>query len=366
MRDCVDKKTRDPNMELLRIIAMVMIVSHHFAVHSGFDLEAGAVTLPRAWIEWMAMGGKVGVDIFVLISGYFLIGDAGRMFDLKKILRFWGQVFFYSMGAYLVFGAAGVSGFSVKTFIKAAFPITFSAYWFASTYFVMYLLHPFVNKFLLGFKKKEYQRLLILQFTCWCVIPTFTTSSYQGNSLIWFLCLYSLAGYIRLFGLDLRIRSGHYLGMWIVFSSLTYLSAVVLCILEERFAVLAGHSRYFYGAEKLSVFLVSVSLFMAVERAKVRCPAWINLFASATFGVYLIHDNNIVRYFLWRDVAKNSRYQDSAFLIIYSVIVVALVYILCTAIDLVRKYTVEKIYLKAVDACIKNRSFCSSINGCKK
>lgn len=366
MRNRVDKKTRDPNMESLRIIAMVMIVFHHFAVHSGFELEAGVVTLPRAWIELTAMGGKVGVDIFVLISGYFLIHDVGRSFDSRKILRFCGQVFFYSIGFYLVFGAAGVIDFSIETFIKAAFPITFSAYWFASTYFVLYLLHPFLNKFLLGLKKKEYQRLLILQLTCWCVIPTFTTSSYQGNALIWFICLYSLAGYIRLFGLDPRIRSGHYLCMGAFFSALTYLSTIVLCILEERYTVLAGHSRYFLGAEKLSVFLISVSLFMAVERAKVQFPAWIGLFASATFGVYLIHDNNIVRYFLWRDVAKNSAYQDSAFLIVYSVIVVGVVYILCTAVDLVRRYTVEKIYMKAVDACIKNRSFCSSINGCKK
>lgn len=74
------------------------------------------------------------------------------------------------------------------------FPITFSEWWFASTYFVLLLIHPFLNKFLNNLKK-SYQELLILLIVCWSIIPTFTNSEYQGNSFLWFMTLYAIAGY---------------------------------------------------------------------------------------------------------------------------------------------------------------------------
>ena len=58
--------------------------------------------------------------------------------------------------------------------------------------------------------------------------------------------------------------------------------------------------------------------------------------ASATFGVYLIHDNNLVRPFLWRVVFKNASFQNSPYLIPYSIGVVILVYVACTAIEILR------------------------------
>ena len=68
-----EKKERNSNFELLRIIAMLMIVFHHFSVHGGFNYELTDISFNRLWLYFISMGGKIGVDIFVLISGYFLI-----------------------------------------------------------------------------------------------------------------------------------------------------------------------------------------------------------------------------------------------------------------------------------------------------
>lgn len=76
---------------------------------------------------------------------------------------------------------------------------------------------------------------------------------------------------------------------------------------------------------------------------KIKHHRWINIAASATFGVYLIHDNNYMRHFLWIDFFNNANYQDSLLLIPYSIIVVIMVYVSCTAIELLRQYTIEKI-----------------------
>lgn len=67
-------KIRNSSIELLRILAMIMIVSCHFATHGGFSFDVKIVSIPRLWWSFIEMGGNLGVDIFVLISGYMLSG----------------------------------------------------------------------------------------------------------------------------------------------------------------------------------------------------------------------------------------------------------------------------------------------------
>ncbi len=79
---------RNSSIELLRIITMFMIVSCHFATHGGFSFNPQTLSIPRFWWNVLEMGGNFGVDVFVLISGYFLINSKGVNF--KRILKFWG------------------------------------------------------------------------------------------------------------------------------------------------------------------------------------------------------------------------------------------------------------------------------------
>lgn len=338
---------RNSAMELLRIISMIMIVFHHFAVHGGFSFGT-TLSIPHLWYNFIIMGGKIGVDIFVLISGYFLINNDSKTFVVNKIIKFIGQVFFYSVGIFVVCGLTGIIDWSIKSLIKATLPITFSQWWFASTYFVLYLLHPYLNKLLRSIEKPIYQRFLLLLVVCWSIIPTFTTSSFQSNSLWWFFTLYSIAGYIRLYGLNRKFTTKHYFLFYLISSALTYSSSIIFTVFGSKWDIFAKHITYFYGQEKLTILSVSLCLFMCFATLKMNYHKWINMMASATFGVYLIHDNNIIRKSLWIDWFRNAEYQDSLLLIPYSILVVAAVYIVCTAVDLLRQYIVEIPCMKVV------------------
>lgn len=340
---------RNSAIECLRIIAMVMIMSCHFATHGGFSFSTQTVTVPQLWWNLLEMGGNFGTNVFVIISGYFLINDHGSVFNFKRILKFWGQIVFYSVIIYLVFYIAGQNEFSKKGFIEMFFPITFNSWWFASTYFVLYLIHPFLNMLLRKLDKSTYQKLLVMLIIIWCIIPTFTTSAYQSNSLLWFVTLYSVAGYVRLFGLNPKFTAKHYFIFWLLFSVLRYLSCVSLIIIGTKVPFAAENSLRFYGTQSVLTFLSALSLFMCFETINMGNHKWINTIASATFGVYLIHDNDFVRPFLWQTLFKNAQYQDSLLLIPYSIFVVAIVYVSCTLIDLIRKNTAERLWLKAVD-----------------
>lgn len=86
------KTSRNSSIELLRIISMAMIVACHFATHGDFSFDTKSLFIPRLWWDFIEMGGNLEVDIFVLISGYFLITDSGKIFNLKRILKFWEGV----------------------------------------------------------------------------------------------------------------------------------------------------------------------------------------------------------------------------------------------------------------------------------
>ena len=344
-----NKKVRNSCLEFLRIIAMVMIVFHHFAVHGGFDFNSASMTLPRLWYDFISIGGKIGVNVFVLISGYFLVENKSDIFNFKRIIKFVSQILFYSVLFFVIGFLFFNKDTGLKTLLKTVFPLTFGKWWFASSYFVLYLLHPFINKLLYSLDKKTYQKFLILLITCFSVIPTFLTSDFQSNNLVWFICLYCIAGYLKLYGLNEKIKSKHYFALWILFTVLTYLSCVLISVVEIKFFGNATHQYYFYSQEKIPVVLTSIALFMAFATMKNRYSKIVNVIASATFGVYLIHDEKTISDFLWKEFFEVNKYQDSLYIVVYSIITVVLIYAVCTLIDLARIYILEKPFMKMIN-----------------
>lgn len=359
---------RNSSIELLRIISMIMIVFHHFARHGEFQFYDYELTVPKLWYNFIIMGGKIGVNIFVLISGYFLINNNKDMFNYKRIKKTWDQVFFYSV-AFEVFFIALYFLFKKRldssNLLDSFFPITTSQWWFASTYFVLYLIHPFLNKLLLSLSKETYQKILLVTSFVWCVIPTFAKSNYESNSLLWFIFIYSLSGYIRLYGFNLKFKNYHYMVTALIASALTYLSSIAISVWGTRITDFSLSPTYFYSAQSLPVLIISVCLFMTFVTTDMKNSRTINLLASATFGVYLIHENHYLRNIFWQTVFDNSSYQNSLKIIPVSIIAVVVVYIICTVIELIRQYVVEKTFSKITDVLlIPFKKALAAVAGC--
>lgn len=328
---------------------MIMIVSCHFATHGGFTFERPSLSVPRLWWLFIEMGGNFGVDVFVLISGYFLINNTKLTVNLRKCLKLWGQIFFYSICIFVFGLVTGIIKFSTAHLTKALFPIITENWWFPTTYFVLFLIHPYLNRLLTGLEKHQYQRLLVLLLTIWCIVPTVTSFPLASNPLLEFVLFYVIAGYIRLFGFGAKLKSKHFLYLWLLATAFTYLSSIVLIKVGRRIPFFSEHVLFFYGRRNLPTLLRAVFFFMIFERMMIPYSKRINLISSATFGVYLIHDSYIIHFWLWRKVFVNNQYQDSLKIIPYSLAVVIIVYAICTVIDLIRSHTIEPVYMRVVN-----------------
>ena len=94
MTQLLPKKDRDSNFELLRILAMFLIVLSHLSQHGLWFAPDTAPSfnflLSRFSLGWL------GNLLFMLISGYFM---SHVQFSWKKLFRLWFQVF--SISAFL-------------------------------------------------------------------------------------------------------------------------------------------------------------------------------------------------------------------------------------------------------------------------
>ena len=75
------KKERKTNIELLRIIAMILIISFHYVYKSNFTFEELSVN--SFIVKVFYMFGELGVNLFILITGYFMV--TGK-FSVKKLI----------------------------------------------------------------------------------------------------------------------------------------------------------------------------------------------------------------------------------------------------------------------------------------
>ena len=62
------RKQRESGIELLRIIAMLLIVSHHMVVHNAFHVAGEPVSARRLILQqFLCVPGKIGIALFFIV-----------------------------------------------------------------------------------------------------------------------------------------------------------------------------------------------------------------------------------------------------------------------------------------------------------
>lgn len=87
-----NRMKRKSNFELLRIISMIFILFHHF-YYSYIKLDYTNISGNQLTCQVLYSLGKIGVIIFILITGYFMVNSR---FKIKKVLELYFEMIFYS------------------------------------------------------------------------------------------------------------------------------------------------------------------------------------------------------------------------------------------------------------------------------
>ena len=334
---------RQSNLELLRIVSMILIVAHHYSVHGGFILPE--MNFNKAFIQVLSLGGKLGVDCFVLITGYFMIESK---FRLEKLVKLWVQTWFFSILFIAIFYGLGITELNFDTFIRNLMPITYSMYWFATTYLVLYILTLFLNPAVKAMSRKRYLALVATLGILWSVLPTVTNGDFGYSTLGLFILLYLVGGYFRLYPTHWtkQCRSNFMLG--IIMYGVIIASAFLVDFLGSFIPELSGFASYLAGENKITTILCAVGLFLGFKNLKMRYHPWLNRVAASMFSVYLIQENNFIHPLIWSKWFKNRLYSWSSDLWIHAIACIVIVIVVCTVMDQIRIYWIERPILEVL------------------
>ncbi len=350
-------KVRQSNLELLRIISMFLIVMAHCSTYFGLtEKYSTTIGINKMITDFFHVGGNLGVASFILISGYFMVDQKTT---LKRILKLWGQVFFYtvSIWAIWVIVKAIQGGLNYKDVAKqglfAFFPVLTRHYWYVTAFVIVMILSPFLNKLIQSLSQRAYSGLLATLIIIFVVIiggiPKLLTDM-VGGRLVFMIVVYFIAGYIKRFRTARKNNAWKHLLVaflsFVVLFAVTYLITFVGVKTNNLFLL---KNVYFYRPFQSPIIIIgAVSLFVGFTELDIKYNKFINVVASCTFGVFLLHSNNIIEPLLGKlfPIYKET---NSGLIFAYTLGAIIAIYIVCTLIDLLRQATVEKLWYRFLD-----------------
>ena len=192
-------KTRNSNHELLRLIAMHMIVRIHANMYL-YNFYTGSLsTVLNGAVNGIC---NTGVTCFILISGYY-----GIKFDFKKLVKLECMMISYSLLEtgilYFVFPQQMTGAVLLEQAAKSVLPFISRKYWFYSCYICLFLFSGYIDKLIEKLSQVELKKLLLISLLIFSIMPTvfyFEIVPDNGKGLVQMLMVYMIGRYIRLYG----------------------------------------------------------------------------------------------------------------------------------------------------------------------
>ena len=285
---------RSSNIELLRLVCMLMVVVLHF---NNNGANTGIVNMPELLTERLTWGFLieslclVAVNCFVLISGYFAI-----KLKVRSLLKFYLQCFFIGLLTYLLYigvtdgftSWGNIDGiFTARIMTERLMAFTHNGWWFVVSYVGLMLLSPILNSAVDNLNDKRLLHSLVLfsiviLYLGWYHKVEVTN---YGNSLISFIWIYLLGRYI---GKHVQIESiRKYRWLWLAGYLISALVLFGMIMLRYHFSIEMHYPLDYNNPFVVVAAMMLLFFFLSFSfRSKV-----INGIASSVFAAYLIQES---------------------------------------------------------------------------
>lgn len=259
---------RKSNVELLRILAMLMVIGVHFYAYE--------TEVDRCFYEITESFCIGGVNIFVMISAWFMTGR--KSINIRKIVNLLIEVAFWGIIGFSLMVVFNMDDFSVKGLIKVIAPYFWGNRWFVEAYAIYFVFLPYLNLIVETISKRLHAALLGIMFCLFCIWPTFLPNppiDDYGYGFLHFIFLFMLVSYIKLY------TAGRMPKKWIC--AVGYIVFSLISAAESHAGMAVS-----WAYNNVVVVAAALCLFMVFIQMSFNCRT-INILASAAFGVFLIH-----------------------------------------------------------------------------
>ncbi len=323
----------DSSIELLRIIAMFMILIHHFIVHNGYDVLKLPLGPERIFFQLaMAGGGKVGVVIFFSISAWFFLdreqtikSNLKRVWIMERELLFWSLAL---MMFYLVFDRADLG---TKLMVRSLVPLSTGIWWYATACAIFLMLLPFLSKGLKVLGREYHLALAATVLVIWGLTSFIPGMIGINDGFFGFIYLFILISAYKWYMKPFTTRQ-----VWLMIG--TGLGFLLLYTCASITLSLLGHDTgiYITGSWKLPVIMIGFSMFLLFDRVTFHNRT-INRIAQSAFAVYLITDYAASMKLLWVRLFNLQNLYQQPLAILQILGILLAIYAVCTLLGFIRQ-----------------------------
>lgn len=344
----VDERTkRFIGLDIFKILCVILISAIHFLDFSGLNSAFSNYSVNKILTLLIRSLTTVGVNGFILITGFFLVKST---FKLKKLFFIWGETLFFSLLLFILGCIFNLEEVRMAYYFFSVIPILSRHYWFATAYVILYLCSPFLNKLISVMTKKEYSTLLLggaIIFSVWTTIIYFSEGALigGGTGILWMIYLYLVGAYFNTHQVNEEVLLKF---AWII-SVLCLIGLVAYQILSEKLVFLSRFD--IFGNNSLLPLLFSVSVFIIFKNINVKegkASKYITGTAKCSFGVYLIQTHCMIYRWLWLDVVRGQLFFETWYLYPLFLLTVVVLFVLSFICEKIFKWifsAIEKVVI---------------------
>ena len=305
------KKERIPQYDLMRVVAMFLVVYIHSNYMFAFSPASDSKQAGLYWFTGVL--ALVCNALFFMVSGKFNLAQAVdlkpgeyRAFYIKKAIDLLIPIGFYIIVFWIlrfvaigVFGSwtDGTSFWDLGAFLGTFQELLMTSWWFIPMIFSLMIFTPFIGRMLKGLQRKEMYLLLAILFGCAAVViverligQTTVLSKFLAPTFGMWMGIYML-GYV----IDKVNVSSKVLTRWciaavslVVILGLIFITIPGFCVSPEGVLLPVADTLLlvlFYPVLASALFL----LFKSIKITKDRIKRLIEFVGNRAFGIYLIH-----------------------------------------------------------------------------
>ncbi len=352
-----NEKKRKYGIDLLRILAMFMVITVHIGTFSDFKKRNELLfKFKRYFLYFIWLWGLKCNTIFGLIAGYVGLNSRNK---LSSILFLIITTNIYSIIIEFMTIKKKKLQYKIYQYIFIFFPICRSIFWFYTCYVGLCYIKPYINFVINNISKGESRRICLLNFILFsCIICIFHTRAFaaiNSNSLFILSVNYYYGAHIKKNGIFLE----QYSKLTLMLISLFCHLLNVLFIYLNDLNTVKAKNKYYINVDFATetnplllircfchlVFFKDLNIFKCLEKI-------ISIISPSVFFVYILGFNSYTSYFYRVYSLPNFNYIETIWFLLYKNIYMASI---CLLIDYIRRFIFNLIKMDILINKIANK-----------
>lgn len=336
------ERERSLNYDLLRIVAMLMIVCFHYCIHgNGEQIFSTSFSIQQVISYTFGSWGLVGVICFFMISAWFM--QNRETISILKWLNLYVKVVIVFLMCLLIAKSLG-ENITARTLLEAILSPLNSSYWYVTAYMVMMFFVPWLNLIIRCCKDRNLLTITAIScFICFMLTPIFNfVGGKTGTSTVFLaISLYLVTACIKkkliLNKINAKILLIGYFLVVFVESGLSLIASMTgtvkisnhiydLVDIYSPIPVILGIMTFIWFSEQSGQIITNKFIGGGIRKI-----------AKHTFSIYLLHENPYFRYVIWDKVFRiDSMYYMSAWkYLLHLCLIVVLIYVTGIITDII-------------------------------